>query len=121
MYPVVITRLAGEDLTGYQNKTVKFTTHEVHKSTADYDAQGVLVTDGISGAPVSVCMFGPCKGVLGEACVEGDQLHAESDGVFELYDAGGDHLAAIALQEGSSGDTIDIMFLGYMDATYPHA
>lgn len=58
---------------------------------------------------VEVAVSGGAKGLLGESVVAGKLLVSHTDGSLVKANASGDHIVAMAMQDGASGDLIDVM------------
>ena len=86
------------------------TSGTVSLATANADCMGILANDAESGYQVPVALCGEVtKAKLGGSVSQGDPLKATTGG--SLIEAGGtsdDNVIAVALEDGSSGDLIDV-------------
>lgn len=56
---------------------------------------------------------GGAKALLGEDVSAGAYLVCHTDGTFVLPNAAGDHVCAIAMEDGDSGEFIDVMVVAF--------
>lgn len=70
---------------------------------------GIAQVGASSGGSVEVAVpGGGGKAKLGEAVSSGNLLVPHTDGTLVMANASGDHLAAVAMEAGASGDIIDV-------------
>lgn len=112
---VVITGLAGDDLSTDQFRAVKHsTTADANSTFIGTTAQGervhaVCLDEPTTGAQGRFCLFGPTKARFGAAVTVGAQVTPQADGDFETA-ASGDFIAGFALETGADGRISRIFF-----------
>ena len=111
--PHIVVLIAGG--TVVKGHAVKAGTDDNHviECTANTDLViGLAQSSAASGEPVEVAIpGGGAKAKLGEAVVEGKLLVPHTDGTLVKANASGDHLVALAMQGGASGDVIDVQVI----------
>lgn len=109
--PKIVAILAGAAITKGMAVKKGSTDSYVIKGTAN-TSLCVGVAQNAPAAANDVCEValpgGGGKGLLGESVVMGNHLVSHTDGTLVKANASGDMIIAMAMQDGSSGDLIDI-------------
>lgn len=107
---------AGADLTGKIGYAVKATANDrevATQSTAGAVCVGILMNDNIQNYAVGVALEGEiCKAKLGGSVDCGAELASKNDGTLATA-TDGQYVIAKALQDGASGDLIEVEVVGY--------